>query len=41
MLQNAFHIAHYSKCDINEKAGVLFEEEIKQKIIGHLIHFCK
>ena len=30
MLQNAFHIALYSKCDINEKADVSFEEEIKQ-----------
>jgi len=40
-LQNSFHIALQSKCDINEKAGVLFEEEIKQKIISHEIHFCK
>ena len=30
-----------SKCVINEKADVLFHEVIKQKIIGHVIHFCK
>jgi len=41
MLQNEFHIARYSKCDINEKADVLFEEAIKQKMISHPIHFCK
>ena len=36
MLQNAFHIALYDKCDINVKAGVLFEEEIIQEIVSQL-----
>jgi hypothetical protein len=33
MFQNAFHIALSIKCDINVKAGVLFEEEIIQNIV--------
>jgi hypothetical protein len=39
MFHNTFLIAQYNKCDIT--AGVLFEEEIIQKIVTHLIHSCK
>jgi len=41
MFQDPFHIALYNKRDINVKAGVLFEEEVIQKIVCKLIHFCK
>jgi len=41
MFKNPFHIALENKCDINVKGGVLFEEEIIQKIVCHLIHFFK
>jgi hypothetical protein len=34
MFQNAFHIALYNKCDINEKADILFKEEKKQIIVS-------
>jgi hypothetical protein len=30
-----------NKFDVNVKAGVLFEEEVIQKIVSHLIHYCK
>jgi hypothetical protein len=32
-IQNAFHIEIYTNCDINIKAGVLFQEKIIQKIV--------
>ena len=41
MLQNVFHLALLNKCDINIKADGLFEEEIIQKTVSHLIHFLK
>jgi hypothetical protein len=41
MLQNAFHIALYNKCEIYIKPGVLFEEEIMQIVVCELIHVCK
>jgi hypothetical protein len=31
MFQNVFHIALQTKCDINVKAGVLFEEDVIPK----------
>jgi hypothetical protein len=37
MFQNEFHIALYNKCDINVKAGVLYEEYIIQNVC-HVIH---
>ena len=37
MFQNAYNIALYNKSDINVRAGGLFEEEIIQKIVSHLI----
>ena len=37
MSQNARNVALKNKCDINVRAGVLFEEEIIQKIVSHLI----
>jgi len=39
MLQIAFYIALYSKCDINEKAEVLSEEQIKEKTIDDPVYF--
>ena len=33
MFQNAFHIAILNMCDISVQAGVLFEEEIIQKLL--------
>jgi len=37
MFQNAYNIALFNKCDINVRAGGLFEEGIIQKIVSHLI----
>ena len=34
MLKNPFHMALENKCDVNVKGDVLFEEEIKQKIVN-------
>jgi len=37
MFQTAYNIALCKKCNINVRAGGLFEEGIIQKIVGHLI----
>jgi hypothetical protein len=37
MFHNAYNIALYNKCDINVRAGGLFEEKKKKKIVSHLI----
>jgi len=37
MFQKAYNIALCNKCDINVRAGGLFEEESMQKILSHLI----
>jgi hypothetical protein len=37
MFQNAYNIALSNKCDINVRAGGLFEEGILQKIVSHQI----
>ena len=37
MFQNAYNVALCNKCDINVRAGGLFEEESVQKILSHLI----
>jgi hypothetical protein len=41
IFQDAFLMALWNKCDLIINADVLFEEDIMQKIDGHLIHFCK
>jgi len=38
MFQNTYNIALCNKCDINVRAGGLFEEESIQKILSHLIN---
>ena len=37
MFQNAYNIALCNMCDINVRAGGLFEEGSIQKILSHLI----
>jgi len=37
MFQNTYNIALCNKCDINVRAGGLFEEESIQKILSHLV----
>jgi hypothetical protein len=40
MFQNAIHTELLTKCDVNGKAGVLFEEQIIQKVVNHIIQSC-
>jgi len=37
MFQNTYNITLCNKCDINVRAGGLFEEESIQKILSHVI----
>ena len=37
MFHNTYNILLCNKCDINARAGGLFEEESIQKILSHLI----